>query len=187
MEQDFLETFILEAEEIIKNKTIPDCELIQFTFLNHNTLKDLLNLGNKFEFAKKEDDGLEYYHLYLKTILNKAKLHVSEYKKQMALAKAGASSNTNSLQNTSTATATATATVNFTFKQVIERVKNSSDFNKEEINEIVKKITELENLLKDSKTNKKEKWNTAKNTIKFLVDKGFDAGIALLPFFLALA
>ena len=50
----------------------------------------------------------------------------------------------------------------------------------EEIEEILSKINELENIV-NSTDRKTKKWENAKDIIKWVADKGVDVGTALLP------
>jgi predicted nucleotidyltransferase len=52
-----------------------------------------------------------------------------------------------------------------------------------EIDEILRKIDEIEDIVHSSDRRAK-KWENAKNIIKWIADKGVDVGIALLPLLL---
>ena len=52
-----------------------------------------------------------------------------------------------------------------------------------EIDEILSKIDELENIV-NSSDRKTKKWDKAKGIIKWVADKGVDVGISLLPLIL---
>ena len=52
-----------------------------------------------------------------------------------------------------------------------------------EIEEISRKIDDLEEIVKSSDC-KSKKWENAKDVIKWIADKGVDVGIALLPLLL---
>jgi len=73
--------------------------------------------------------------------------------------------------------------VTVTFEAVREAVDNMTSLPDEEIQEVKKKIDELEAIVK-SNDNKSKKWSKAKDIIKWIADKGADVGIALLPLIL---
>lgn len=56
---------------------------------------------------------------------------------------------------------------------------------KQEANEILGRISELEQIITLSE-NRDEKWKAAKEILKWTADKGVDVAIALLPLFLKL-
>lgn len=66
------------------------------------------------------------------------------------------------------------------FIEARESVQDMTSLNEEEIQEILQKIDELENIVK-SNDRKTKKWSSAKEIIKWIADKGIDVGIALLP------
>lgn len=74
-------------------------------------------------------------------------------------------------------------TMTVTFEAVRETVDNMTSLPDEEIQEVKKKIDELEAIIK-SNDGKSKKWSKAKDIIKWVADKGVDVGIALLPLIL---
>ena len=74
-------------------------------------------------------------------------------------------------------------TMTVTFEAVREAIDNMTSLPDEEIQEVKKKIDELEAIVK-SKDSKSKKWSKAKDIIKWVADKGVDVGIALLPLIL---
>jgi predicted nucleotidyltransferase len=73
--------------------------------------------------------------------------------------------------------------VDISFNSVREKVKGMSALPEAEINEILRKIDEIENIVHSS-DRKAKKWENAKNIIKWIADKGVDVGITLLPLLL---
>ena len=73
--------------------------------------------------------------------------------------------------------------VDISFNSVREKVKVMSALPEAEINEILRKIDEIENIVHSS-DRKAKKWENAKNIIKWIADKGVDVGITLLPLLL---
>lgn len=73
--------------------------------------------------------------------------------------------------------------INITFEQARENIQNMTALPKTEIEDILKKINELEDII-ESKDKKSQKWENAKGIIKWVADKGVDVGINLLPLLL---
>lgn len=71
------------------------------------------------------------------------------------------------------------------FSEVKSKVENMTSLPDEEIEEILLKITELENIVNSSER-KSKKWSRATDIIKWVADKGIDVGITLLPLILKL-
>ncbi len=69
------------------------------------------------------------------------------------------------------------------FSEVKSKVENMTSLPDEEIEEILSKINELENIV-NSTDRKTKKWENAKDIIKWVADKGVDVGTALLPIIL---
>lgn len=74
-------------------------------------------------------------------------------------------------------------TVDISFSDVREQIKEMSPLPESEIKEILLKLEELERIV-SSDDRKSQKWEKAKDIIKWVADKGVDVGIALLPLFL---
>lgn len=73
--------------------------------------------------------------------------------------------------------------IHISFNDVRREIENMSALPEAEIEEILGKISELENIVK-SADRKSKKWEKAKGIIKWIADKGVDVGIALLPLLL---
>lgn len=78
-----------------------------------------------------------------------------------------------------------TLNVNVTFEQVRSQIEDMSSLTGEQTQEILNKITEIENALSDN-CSKKSKWEKVKPILVWLADKSFDVGMALLPLILKL-
>lgn len=73
--------------------------------------------------------------------------------------------------------------VSLSFEQARERVQDMTSLTDEQTQEILDKITELEEII-NSKDKKKTKWEKAKSVLVWLADKSFDVGMTLLPLLL---
>ena len=89
------------------------------------------------------------------------------------------------INNTNTNNNSSNIEIKITFEQVKEQIQKSNNFDEEEIKKLLEKINELENIV-NSKEKKSNKWKKANAIMKYIIDKGIDAGIALLPFFAAI-
>lgn len=72
------------------------------------------------------------------------------------------------------------------FNMARETINSMTALTNEEIEEIQKRINELEEIV-SSKDSKSKKWSKAKEIIKWIADKGVDIGIALLPLVLKIS
>ena len=78
---------------------------------------------------------------------------------------------------------TTNVNLNVTFEQVRSQIEDMTSLTDKETEEILAKITELEEII-NSKDKKKSKWEKAKSLLIWLADKSFDVGIAILPLLL---
>ena len=69
------------------------------------------------------------------------------------------------------------------FEQVRQKIENMSSLSEAEIEEILCKINELEQIVQLS-DRKSKKWDNAKGIIKWIADKGVDVGISVIPLLL---
>lgn len=76
--------------------------------------------------------------------------------------------------------------ISVTFDAVRESVNSMTSLPDEDIEEIQKRIDEIEEIV-NSKESKSKKWSKAKDIIKWIADKGVDVGIALLPLLLKIS
>ena len=86
--------------------------------------------------------------------------------------------NTNTNENTNTIN-------NTSFQDAREKIEGMSALTENQIEEILKKIDEIEEIV-NSTDRKSKKWERAKDIIKWIADKGIDVGITLLPLLLKL-
>lgn len=70
--------------------------------------------------------------------------------------------------------------VNLTFKELKEKTENITSLKDEEIDEVLNKIDEIETILNSSER-KNKKWEKVKEIITWLLDKGVDVAIQLIP------
>jgi hypothetical protein len=73
--------------------------------------------------------------------------------------------------------------VDITFDSVKSQIENMGALTQPEIDEVINKISQLENIV-NSSTKRTQKWESAKGIIRWIADKGVDVGIALLPLLL---
>lgn len=73
--------------------------------------------------------------------------------------------------------------VDISFHSVREKIQGMSALPETEIDEILRKIDEIESIVHSS-DRKAKKWENVKNVIKWIADKGVDVGITLLPLLL---
>lgn len=76
--------------------------------------------------------------------------------------------------------------IDMSFNMARETINSMTALTNEEIEEIQKRINELEEIV-SSKDSKSKKWSKAKEVIKWVADKGVDVGIALLPLVLKIS
>lgn len=69
------------------------------------------------------------------------------------------------------------------FKQVRQDIEGMTSLTEVEIEEILDKINELEQIVKSAER-KSKKWDNAKGIIKWIADKGVDVGISVIPLLL---
>lgn len=70
--------------------------------------------------------------------------------------------------------------INLTFEQLKDRVENITSVNDEEIDEILDKINQIEEICK-SKDRKTKKWEKIKKILVWIMDKGIDVSIQVIP------
>ena len=70
--------------------------------------------------------------------------------------------------------------VNLTFEQLKDRVENITSVNDKEIDEILDKINEIEEICK-SNDRKTKKWEKIKKILVWIMDKGIDVAIQVIP------
>lgn len=83
-------------------------------------------------------------------------------------------------------TNTNTNSINVSFDSARSVVDNMTSLPDEDIQEIRKRIDEIEEIVK-SPESKSKKWSQVKDIIKWIADKGVDVGITLLPLLLKIS
>ena len=78
-----------------------------------------------------------------------------------------------------------TANINITFSEAKANVENMSALSNAEIEEIVEKINELENIV-NSTERKTKKWDKAKGIINWIATKGVDVAMTIIPLLMKL-
>lgn len=73
--------------------------------------------------------------------------------------------------------------ITVSFEQAREQIEDMTSLTNEETEEILAKISELEEII-NSKDKGKHKWEKAKKVLVWLADKSFDVGMVLLPLLL---
>lgn len=73
--------------------------------------------------------------------------------------------------------------ITVSFEQAREQIEDMTSLTNEETEEILAKISELEEII-NSKDKWKHKWEKAKKVLFWLADKSFDVGMVLLPLLL---
>ena len=97
----------------------------------------------------------------------------------------GMNANSSSETTTTNVNVTTNVNLNITFEHVRAQIEDMTSLTAEETNEILEKISELEEII-NSKDKKKTKWEKVKPVLVWLADKSFDVGMALLPLLLNL-
>lgn len=70
--------------------------------------------------------------------------------------------------------------ITMTFEDARSKVENMTSLSQPEIEAILSKISNLESIM-NSADSKSKKWDRSKDIIKWIVDKGVDVSIAVLP------
>ena len=73
--------------------------------------------------------------------------------------------------------------LSISFAEARQKIEDMTSLTEPETEEILAKITELEEVI-NSKDKKKSKWEKVKSVLIWLADKSFDVGMALLPLLL---
>lgn len=139
----------------------------------------------KSMWCYSKDNGFDYYLMGIDSLLDNLK----QMKPKLEAYALGWNSSKKSSSPRSTATPNVNVTVNneininITFEQVRQQIEDMTSLTDKETEEILAKITELEEII-NSKDKKKTKWEQAKGVLIWLADKSFDVGMALLPLLL---
>lgn len=176
-----------DLEELIEEVTrvVIEQDELQDLYLNYynsygddDLLPDAKKLKSKLEYKrallsdKNMKEERKAQAEYEQREIEKLRLQVELNKKGITI------QNTNYNENNNTMTVS--------FNTVRETVNNMTSLPEEEIEEIQKRIDEIEGIV-NSKENKSKKWLKAKEVIKWIADKGVDVGLALLPLLLKIS
>lgn len=82
------------------------------------------------------------------------------------------------VNNNNSNTNTNTMEVHNSFDYARDQIENMTALNREETDEIIEKINELESVAKE-KSSRKNKWEKVKPILKFALDKGIDIALVL--------
>lgn len=141
----------------------------------------------KSMWSYSKDNGFDYYYLGADSLID----NLNQMKPKLEAYALGWNASKKSSPSRSTATPNVNVTVNneininITFEQAREKVQDMTSLTDEQTQEILDKITELEEII-NSKDKKKTKWERAKSVLVWLADKSFDVGMILLPLLLKL-
>lgn len=134
-----------------------------------------------------KDSGFDYYLIDADTLLD----NLNQMKPKLEAYALGWNTSKKSSPSRSAAPPNVNVTVNneininITFEQAREKVQDMTSLTDEQAQEILDKITELEEII-TSKDKKKTKWEKSKSVLIWLADKSFDVGMTLLPLLLKL-
>lgn len=126
-----------------------------------------------------EGHGFCYEHLSKSSLIDN--LHTMKPKLEAFMQGWNTKGSTTSVQQAPDANVTVNNTVNITvsFEEARQKIEDMNSLNREQTDEILAKIDELEAISK-AQTSKKNKWEKVKPIISFVMDKGADVAIAIL-------
>lgn len=134
-----------------------------------------------------KDNGFDYYFMGIDALID----NLNQMKPKLEAYALGWNASKKSSPTRSVATPNVNVTVNneininITFEQARKKVQDMTSLTDEQTQEILDKITELEEII-NSTDKKKAKWEKAKSVFVWLADKSFDVGMTLLPLLLKL-
>lgn len=139
----------------------------------------------KSMWGYSKNNGFDYYLMGTKSLID----NLNQMKPKLEAYALGWNASKKSSPSRPAATPNVNVTVNneininITFEQAREKVQDMTSLTDEQMQEILDKITELEEII-NSKDKKKAKWEKAKSVLVWLADKSFDVGMTLLPLLL---
>ena len=139
----------------------------------------------KSMWCYSKDNGFDYYLMGQDSLidnLNQMKPKLEAYALGWNASKKSSTSRSASTPNVNV-TVNNEININITFEQAREKVQDMTSLTDEQTQEILDKITELEEII-NSKDKKKTKWEKAKSVLVWLADKSFEVGMILLPLLL---
>ncbi|MCI6678254.1 MAG: hypothetical protein MSF41_03555 [Oscillibacter sp.] len=117
---------------------------------------------------------------------NKLKAYPNEILENLKMAKAklevfryGANATSSQMPPSTNVSVTTNVNVSVTFEQVRSQIEDMTALSREQTDEILEKINELEEISKE-KSSRKTKWEKVRPIIAFALDKGADVAIAIL-------
>lgn len=132
-----------------------------------------------------KEHGFDYYLMGTNAMidnLNQMKPKLEAYALGWNASKKSASSRSATASNVSV-TVNNEININISFEQVRREIENMTSLTEQQTQEILDKISEIENAVNGSGT-KKSKWEKIKPILVWLADKSFDVGMTLLPLLL---
>lgn len=139
----------------------------------------------KSMWSYSKDNGFDYYLMGINALID----NLNQMKPKLEAYALGWNASKKSSPSRSTTTPNVNVTVNneininITFEQAREKVQDMTSLTDEQTQEVLDKITELEEII-NSTDKKKTKWEKAKSVLVWLADKSFDVGMILLPLLL---
>ena len=177
-----IEAQIVKAEELYKSTDTSELEdFIQRTFIAFcDTSNDDLICGFRTTFGlssskdiKDFRSDLGYLIILLQKVIGNQKIEAQKAKTERA--KIEIHNN-----NNPTITNENNITTNISLSNTIENIEKHTNLSPEEQEELNKLLMEIETCKK--KKDKKTLWEKSKTAIKWIVEKGIEVGIAVLPY-----
>lgn len=176
MDEKFMEIIeddIKKGHEIVDSRNVSECNEFHVRLLSKYT--PIIDGFDKHLQNLFYDNDKKYCLQNIKTMVEKLELFVAMGYKNTYSKKTPQTiinnSNTNSVD------------ISISFENAKKQVEEMSALTDTELEEVLKKIDELKEIV-DSKDRKTKKWENAKGIIKWIADKGVDVGLTLLPLLL---
>ena len=139
-----------------------------------------------FNTSIDEDVAVRAYANYLKNVFEKLsafqRMGYEDKKSGNTTIIHNNNNNTNTNTNTNTSTNINTLSNHVqSFQELKNKIENMSTLTDSQIDEMLEKIETLEKAI-NSNTRKSKKWENAKESIKWFLDKGFDIAKVIIPF-----
>lgn len=187
---ELIESYINRCEEVIITKNTNKANILtkEIVAVFENEIEDIKNELNRYSGAALFGDAIDYISdlTLLKQKLINYKINVESENEKMKydleLAKLKQPQISANAEASSTQTTSVSANIAITIGQTLEKIDSIKD---ESINATDKeKLKDYLYSLEGIKTtnNKNKFWEKSKEVLKFIVDKGADAAVALLPY-----
>lgn len=194
-QKESLKTFELKSSQ--KNYVREDIERINMTILEKNevNLKSLhMELDGKYQnavagwgismYSHNPEFGFDYKWLDTDSLIHnltmmssKLKGFIEGWNHNISIGKIPSQTQDVNV------TVNNQVNINITFEEVREKIEDMTSLTNEETEEVLAKISEIEEVVK-SDDKKKTKWEKVKPVLVWLADKSCDIGTALLPLLL---